>query len=122
MVSKIIGQPDGKIIFAGEFSGIEDVPRSGIARLTLSNRIRGTLFDYDGDGRADVSVFRPSTNTWYDLFSSNWSVGVQNFGISGDITAPADYDGDGKTDIAIFRPSTGDWLLMLSRDNTMLSN
>ena len=119
VVSKIIGQPDGKIIFAGMFSGIEDVPRSGIARLTLSNRVRGTLFDYDGDGRADVSVFRPSTNTWYELFSGTWTVGIQNFGIPGDIPAPADYDADGKTDLTLFRPSIGDWLHLLSSTNTV---
>ncbi len=118
-VNTILGQPDGKIIVVGNFSGIEDVGRSGIARLTLSNRTRGTLFDYDGDGRADVSIFRPSTNYWYELLSSNGSVSFQNFGASGDIIAPADYDGDGKTDLGLFRPSTGGWLYLSSINNTV---
>lgn len=119
-VNTILGQPDGKIIVVGNFSGIEDVGRSGIARLTLSNRTKGTLFDYDGDGRADVSIFRPSTNYWYELLSSDSSVSFQSFGASGDIIAPADYDGDGKTDLGLFRPSSGQWLYLSSINNTVI--
>ena len=87
----------------------------GSASSTLSNR---TPFDFDGDGRADVSVFRPSTNTWYHLYSGNSSAGVLNFGASGDIAAPADYDGDAKTDLGVFRPSTGQWWYLSSVTNT----
>jgi uncharacterized delta-60 repeat protein len=118
-VNTILGQSDGKIIFVGNFSGIEDVGRSGIARLTLSNRTKGTMFDFDGDGRADISVFRPSTNVWYEFFIGNSSVGIQTFGEAGDIAAPADYDGDGKTDLGIFRPSIGDWFYLSSGNNTV---
>ncbi len=117
-VDTILGQTDGKIIFVGNFTGIEDVGRSGIARLSLSNRTKGTTFDFDGDGRSDISVFRPSTNIWYEFFSNNSTVGVQSFGENGDIAAPADYDGDGKTDLGVFRPSIGDWLYLSSGNNT----
>ncbi|MBA3785429.1 MAG: VCBS repeat-containing protein [Acidobacteria bacterium] len=97
-----------------------DVFEGGVASqttFTFFNGNRRTAFDYDGDGRADISVYRPSTNRWFELLSSNLQVAEQTFGISADIIAPADYDGDGKTDIAIFRPSTGTWWYLSSIDN-----
>ncbi|MCV4615239.1 VCBS repeat-containing protein, partial [Escherichia coli] len=75
--------------------------------------------DYDGDGKADLAIFRPSTGQWWVEQTSS-GVGVTQFGLSGDIAAPADYDGDGKTDIAVFRPSTGVWYAILSGNQTFL--
>ncbi|MET0752260.1 MAG: FG-GAP-like repeat-containing protein, partial [Pyrinomonadaceae bacterium] len=60
--------------------------------------------DFDGDGKTDLSVFRPTEGNWY-LNRSTAGFQVLNWGISTDTLVPGDYDGDGKADTAIFRPS-----------------
>jgi (2Fe-2S) ferredoxin len=66
-------------------------------------------FDFDGDGRADLAVFRPSDRVWY-LLRSQSGFSAMQFGLSTDKIAPADFDGDGKTDIAVFRDGIWYWL------------
>jgi uncharacterized delta-60 repeat protein len=100
---------EGRILVGGGFTvigtnGAPGATRSYVARLTDS-----TQFDFDGDGKADLSVFRPSENKWYILRSSDGQVMQKIFATDGDIPMPVDYDGDGKTDIAIYRPSSADW-------------
>ncbi len=75
--------------------------------------------DFDGDGRTDLSVFRPSNGRWYIIRSSDQGYREFHWGVAGDIPAPKDYDGDGKTDIAVFRPSEGFWYIINSSDNTI---
>jgi len=114
-------QNDGKILIAGDFGQYNGVLRAGIARLQNTTTTVRTPFDYDGDGKADVSVFRASENNWYVLRSSDFAVTQTTFAIAGDMPVPADYDGDGKTDIAIFRPSNGDWWWLSSVTNQQIN-
>ncbi len=72
-------------------------------------RVFRTIFDIDGDGRADLLVFRPSERTWY-LNRSLTGFSATQFGLSTDRLTPADFDGDGKTDIAVFRDGFWYWL------------
>ena len=76
------------------------------------NATGGTLFDYDGDGKADISVFRPANGGWY-LLNSTAGFTSSSFGLPTDKIAPADFDGDGKTDIAVLRDGT--WYLQRSQ-------
>lgn len=69
--------------------------------------------DYDGDGKADLAIYRPSTSEWYVLLSSRHFQQYLYFvwGKPGDVPVANDYNGDGLTQIAVYRPSTGQWLV-----------
>ena len=85
---------------AHAFATMNPVPRDSVLRA-----------DFDADGKADLTVFRPSTGTWYTRFSSTGfaTSGALSWGLDGDVPAPGDYDGDGVAEIAVFRPSDGHW-------------
>ncbi len=59
--------------------------------------------DYDGDGKVDPSVFRPSTREWLIKQTATGQSTGRIFGLPTDLLVPGDYDGDNKADIAIFR-------------------
>jgi hypothetical protein len=62
--------------------------------------------DFDGDGKADVAVYRVDAlqNTFYVQQSSDGRIVSTQFGAGNDDrVVPADFDGDGKTDLCIYR-------------------
>lgn len=108
--------------------------RSGLAYVNIhtvnfaGGEIRGQLKvanlfgDYDGDGRTDIGVFRPSAGSFFILNSLNNSVTAQQWGQNGDESdAMGDYDGDGRSDIAVKRnaPPALNWYILLSATNTL---
>jgi hypothetical protein len=112
-------QDDGKQ-FRGVFANSFGVVVTASASLAVARSIVSD--DFDGDGLADITVFRPSNGTWFTLKSgTNFTTGSSTqWGNSADIPVPGDYDGDGKTDVAVFRPSNGTWYIVQSSTGTAI--
>lgn len=79
------------------------------AAALLQTTVARTPFDFDADGKADISRWR--AGTWTVNKSSNSTTVTQTLGAASEQIAPADYDGDGKTDYANWNPSTGNWTI-----------
>ena len=99
---------------ANQTSGTPTTSASGVGSVDSTRN-----GDFDGDGKTEITIYRPSEGRWYMLRSgSGFTPGPSyNFGVSTDVPVPGDYDGDGKTDIAVLRPSTGHWFILTSTSN-----
>jgi hypothetical protein len=86
-------------------------PAGAAFNLTVVDATPG---DYEGDGKTDLSIFRPSTEQWIGQYSSGSGGFVTSFGGPNlmDIPVPGDYDGTGHVETAVFRPSTSQWFIM----------
>ena len=75
--------------------------------------------DFDGDGKSDFVVYRPTTGEWFIRYSSyGYVVGAGawwfQWGLIGDVPIVGDFDGDGRTDVTVYRPTTGEWFIRYS--------
>jgi uncharacterized delta-60 repeat protein len=110
-VEALTFQNSSKLIVVGTFTLVNNNVFPSVFRL---NNTAKTKYDFDGDGNADISVFRPSVGFWYLNQSTNGFTATQ-FGISTDQIVPEDFDGDNKTDIAVYR--NGVWWILQSSNN-----
>ena len=79
------------------------------------------IYDFDGDSKTDLSIFRQSNGEWWINRSGSAQTVAAQFGASTDKPVPADYTGDGKADIAFFRPASGEWFILRSENASFLS-
>jgi len=77
--------------------------------------------DYDGDGRADIAVWRGSSAQYIILRSSTNTAQFVTVGQSSDVPMPADYDGDGNIDLAVYRSSNSSWIINQSGNNQTMT-
>ncbi len=77
--------------------------------FTITGALLAKRADFDGDGIADLSVFR--SGVWH-LNRSTAGLATFPFGLATDVLVPGDYDGDAKTDYAVYR--NGSWYVQRS--------
>ena len=113
-----LNAPEGAV-FAGALNTAFRITYvGGDGNDVVITRVARASFDFDGDGRSDVSTFRPASASWNIVPSAGGSNITTQWGLASDVITPADFDGDNRTDIAVFRPSSGVWYILNSFTST----
>jgi len=114
--AKPLASLNGKVQSAGMVSAFR-----ALGSTVVPSPLKNVFSDYDGDGKSDLIVWRPSTAVWYILKSSTGFDSSQaesrQWGLPGDVPLIGDYDGDKKSDLVVWRPSNGTWYIKSSKTN-----
>lgn len=119
-----VRRPGTQFWYIHNSSGVDSISgySDGISRIRFGLQAADIPVpaDYDGDGKADIAVRRPSSQLWYirnstgedALTGHDDGISRVRFGRqTADIPVVADFDGDGKADIAVRRPDTFQWFV-----------
>jgi hypothetical protein len=90
----------------------------GVVRKIMFPSNAEKNFDFELDGRTDLSVWRPPYGFWYAQDAFDGSIFSTQWGQTGDMFVPGDYDGDGRTDAAVWRPGDGTWYVKRTATGT----
>jgi hypothetical protein len=78
-----------------------------MAAIAAAWCLTASAADFDGDGKDDIGIYRPSDGMW-----SIRDVTRAYLGNSTDIPVPGKYASAARADIAVFRPSQGLWAIL----------
>lgn len=113
------------------FNHADDTP-GVLSRYAIFGRPEDIIVpgDYDGDGKTDIAITKPSLGNLYWFYEPSSAPGTflgGPFGLAiGDLVVQGDYDGDGATDFAVWRsnpdPAANFFFVRKSSDGTLLAN